>query len=256
MGAFHEGHLDLMREARKAKDLVVVSLFVNPTQFGKNEDFDSYPRDFERDREMAEGVGVDILFAPPVDEIYPGSSHLGEGTTIHVPEVTERWEGAVRPGHFDGVATVVAKLFNIVRPGVAYFGQKDLQQCAVVQRMVRDLNIPLKIEVIRTRREPDGLAMSSRNAYLSPSNRAIAPALYREITSVASVLQGEDQAGTEVDAVLSQARDNLASSGFSVDYVEWVDAGSLAPIRSKSPQSAIIAAARLGKTRLIDNVVF
>lgn len=251
MGAFHRGHLDLMRRAREANDIVVVSLFVNPTQFGKNEDFDRYPRDLDRDAAMAAEVGVDVLFAPPVEEIYPRP-----GSLIQVPEVTERWEGAARPGHFAGVATVVAKLFNIVRPDTAYFGQKDLQQCLVIRRMVDDLNFPLKLEFVPTTRETDGLAMSSRNVYLSETQRAVAPLLFAELSRCAYVFASQASVGTEIDREIERSRLALESSGFDVDYFERVSMTDMSPVRTVVDQSAMIVAARLGKTRLIDNVIF
>jgi pantoate--beta-alanine ligase len=251
MGAFHEGHLSLMRHARQFHDQVVVSLFVNPTQFGENEDFAKYPRDLTRDAALAAEEGVDIILAPTLSEIYPRKL----GSTIHVPEVTSRWEGEIRPGHFDGVATIVAKLFNIVRPEIAYFGQKDLQQTIVVRRMVSDLNMPLAIEVLPTARESDGLAMSSRNAYLSTEERSIAPGIYRELTRCRNFLQTTDATGTEVEDVLRRSRSSLEALGFRVDYFEWIDAESMEPVRQKNGATALIAAAGLGRTRLIDNVL-
>lgn len=248
MGAFHQGHLDLMRRAREESDQVVVSLFFNPTQFGKNEDFDKYPRDIDRDAEMARSVGVDVLFAPPVEEVYPNMPT----TTVSVPEVTDRWEGASRPGHFEGVATVVSKLFNMVTPDVAYFGQKDLQQCRVIQRMTCDLNFPLKIQICPTTREPDGLAMSSRNVYLSAEERSAAPVLFRELKRCSEILP---QSGTNVSAELGRSRDALATAGFSVDYFEWVRLDDLAPVDQRTEGTAMITAAKLGRTRLIDNVL-
>jgi pantoate--beta-alanine ligase len=250
MGAFHEGHLNLMRAARRSHDLVVVSLFVNPTQFGPGEDFRRYPRDLDRDAALAETIGVDILFAPSVEEVYP----VRPSTTIHVPVVTERWEGAVRPGHFDGVATVVAKLFGMVRPKAAYFGQKDLQQTVVVQRMVGDLNLPVAVEVLPTTREPDGLAMSSRNAYLTPEERAVAPAIYRELSRCRDVLMTRDGAAT-AESVLQGSRNALKDVGFVLDYFELVERNSLEPLGAHVDNSAIIAAGKLGKTRLIDNLL-
>lgn len=251
MGALHEGHLDLMRRGRQDVDQLVVSIFVNPTQFGKNEDYGRYPRNLERDAELVQGVGADILFTPTVDEVYPRTS-----PSIYIPEVTERWEGAFRPGHFEGVATVVAKLFNMVRPDVAYFGQKDLQQCAVIRRMTEDLNFPVGIVVCPTTREADGLAMSSRNAYLSEEERAIAPLLYEELTRCASIFGLSALSSTEVEHQLHQSRERLEENGFSVDYFEWVYPEDLAPARSRKDENAMIVAARLGKTRLIDNVIF
>ncbi|AIE87714.1 pantoate--beta-alanine ligase [Fimbriimonas ginsengisoli] len=251
MGAFHEGHLDLMRRARRETDIVVVSLFVNPTQFGKGEDFSRYPRDLDRDSAMAEGVGVDILFVPDVSEVYP---HL-PSTSIKVPEVSSRWEGAARPTHFEGVATVVGKLFNMVRPDIAFFGQKDLQQCAVIRRMVEDLYFSVRLEICPTTREADGLAMSSRNAYLSEDERRTAPALFRELTRCVNTFKSNSFVSTEVETELARSREELTSVGFDVDYFEWVSYDDLLPVRDTSQASAVIVAAKIGRTRLIDNIV-
>ncbi len=246
MGAFHEGHLSLMRVAKSHHDVAAVSLFVNPTQFGQGEDFERYPRNLDRDAEMAESAGVDILFAPDVSQMYPRKT-----TEIQVSGVTERWEGGHRPGHFTGVATVVAKLFNIVQPTAAYFGQKDLQQCLVIQRMVADLNLPVELKFEETVRESDGLAMSSRNVYLSDSNRAIAPNLYQELKNIRD---GVLVKSASVDSLLSSAINRLNAVGFTVDYLELVDLDTMAPIRDLEQDAAIIVAARLGSTRLIDNL--
>jgi pantoate--beta-alanine ligase len=234
-----------MRTAKRENECVVVSLFVNPTQFGPKEDFTRYPRNLERDAEMASQAGVDVLFAPPVSEMYPRVA-----ASIHVPEVTERWEGAVRPGHFDGVATIVCKLFNIVRPSVAYFGYKDLQQCLVIKRMVEDLNLPVELSFQETTREGDGLAMSSRNAYLSPEDREKAPEIHTQLEASCRSIRD----GKPVDEALVDARRQLESSGFSVDYLELVSLHTMEPLTHYTEGSAIIVAARLGKTRLIDNV--
>lgn len=251
MGAFHEGHLGLMRKARHENEQVVVSLFVNPTQFAAGEDFERYPRDLARDQALAEAQGVDILFAPDVDEMYGG----GPTTTIQVGELTERWEGAARPGHFDGVATVVAKLFNIVRPEVAYFGQKDLQQCAVIQRMVQDLNIPVHVSIEPTMREPDGLAMSSRNVYLSSEDRQRAPLLQAELMKLVEFAAQPEVTASSIDEAIHESWETLRNAGFAIDYLEMVDPDTLLPIRGNKPPYAAIVAARLGRTRLIDNVV-
>jgi pantoate--beta-alanine ligase len=246
MGALHEGHLSLIHQARRDCDLVVVSLFVNPLQFGEGEDFERYPRNEERDALMAEQAGADVLFMPTVQDIYPRPS-----TKVTVPVVSSRWEGEMRPGHFDGVATVVCKLFHIVAPQVAYFGQKDFQQCAVVRRMVEDLNMRVEIRICPTLREPDGLAMSSRNVYLNADERKIAPRLYAELQSAsARILDGR----LPVDEVLSMAKNELADAGFSVEYFALVDAESLEPLSEYRAPAALITAARLGRTRLIDNV--
>jgi pantoate--beta-alanine ligase len=246
MGAFHQGHLRLMRQAKSENDLCIVSLFVNPTQFGKNEDFDKYPRDLGRDALLAEEAGVDLLFAPSVAEVYPRI-----GTSIHVPGLTERWEGAVRPGHFDGVATVVCKLFNIVRPTVSYFGLKDLQQCMVIRQMCSDLNLPYKVSLEPTVREPDGLAMSSRNVYLDPNQRAIAPKIYEELLRSRRAIQE----GSTPRSVLDESRSNLESIGFTVDYFALVELPNMESAEILGVNQAIIAAAKLGTTRLIDNIL-
>jgi pantoate--beta-alanine ligase len=224
MGAFHEGHLSLFAAAREENDVVVASLFVNPAQFGPGEDLDRYPRDEERDMRLAEKAGVDILFAPTTEELYP----KGYDTWVDVGELGKRLEGEFRPGHFRGVATVCLKLFNIVRPQRAYFGQKDAQQAAVVKRMVSDLNLEVEIRVLPTVRDEDGLALSSRNAYLSPAERQAALALPRALAT-------KDHA---------QARNLLG--GLDVDYVEVADLDG---------QRVLAAAVHVGKTRLIDNIV-
>lgn len=247
MGALHEGHATLLRRSRAENDISVLSIFVNPTQFGPNEDYSRYPRTLESDLAIAESCGVDIVFLPSVEEMYP--NHL---VKVQVFGVTERWEGAKRPGHFDGVSTVVAKLFGMVLPTRAYFGQKDLQQCQVVQTMVTGLNLPIGVVVCDTVREVDGLAMSSRNRYLSPSERNLAPLLYQKLSeSRMSIVQGSSVAET-----LSSAVSALSANGFGVDYFEYVDLPTMAPIAAHQQDSALICAAKLGTTRLIDNVVF
>lgn len=244
MGAFHEGHLHLMREAKKDGRPVCVSLFVNPLQFGPAEDLSRYPRNEQRDFDLAEQQGVDVIFAPVPAEL---TDH--QNVSIHVKGLTERWEGAARPGHFDGVATIVAKLFNIVLPNVAYFGWKDLQQCLVIRQMVDDLNMPVRLEFLDTVRESDGLAMSSRNAYLSPEEREVAPRLYQTLQTASR----EIHADADIDGVLHSSRQSLAQSGFVVDYFELVSLRNLEPIRARS-DCALIVAAKLGTTRLIDNL--
>lgn len=247
MGAFHDGHLSLMREARRQNDLVVVSLFVNPTQFGANEDLSSYPRDEQHDAARAEQAGVDILFAPEASEIYPD----GFATSIHVSGVTEMLDGATRgPHHFDGVATVVAKLFGIVRPDVAYFGQKDAQQIAVVRRLVRDLDLDVRIEACPIVREPDGLAMSSRNVYLSPEPRAQATALNRALDAAAAVHESGERDG---ERMLDAARRVLTDAGITPEYLELRDALTLQPVTSVEADALLAVAARVGGARLIDN---
>ena len=248
MGAFHEGHLDLMRAARKECEEVVVSLFVNPTQFGPAEDFNRYPRDLERDAAMAEKVGVDLLFAPSPDEIYPRKT-----TSINVHEVSDRWEGASRPGHFSGVATVVCKLFNIVNPNRAYFGWKDIQQCLVIKRMVEDLNFSLELSFQETTREPDGLAMSSRNAYLSSDNRAVAPQIY---SALCALRTSANEGILKINQAIELEKSRLSALGFEIDYLTIVDLDTLAPVDSWRSNLVAIVAAKLGNTRLIDNLRF
>jgi pantoate--beta-alanine ligase len=235
-----------MRRAKAENDACVVSLFVNPTQFGKNEDFSKYPRDLQRDAELARQAGVDVLFAPTPEEVYPRPSSI-----VHVPDVTERWEGAYRPGHFDGVATVVCKLFNMVRPTVSYFGLKDLQQCMVIQRMTEDLNLPYALKFEPTVREPDGLAMSSRNVYLSEHHRTIAPLIYQELTRCKAAITK----GADVAEALGESREKLKEAGFEIDYFELVELPSMNPVPVCASNCAIIVTARLGTTRLLDNIL-
>jgi pantoate--beta-alanine ligase len=247
MGAFHEGHLSLMRRAREQCDRVVVSLFVNPAQFNEQADLDGYPRDERRDAALAAEAGVDYLFAPPVGQVYPP----GFATTVSVAGVTETLEGAGRGrGHFDGVATVVTKLFNIVSPDVAYFGQKDAQQVAVIRQFVSDLDMPVRIEACPTVREPDGLAMSSRNVALSPAERVRAAALHRALAAARdAVAAGErDAAAVKAGAIAA-----LASAGIEPEYFELVTADTLAPVRHIEGEVLALVAARVGATRLIDN---
>lgn len=249
MGAFHDGHLSLMRRARERCGCVVVSLFVNPTQFNERSDLDRYPRDEQRDATMAESVGVDLLFAPPVDEVYPA----GFATSVEVAGVSEPLEGAMRgPAHFRGVATVVAKLFNMVQPDDAFFGQKDAQQALLIKRMARDLDFPVHVEVCPTVREPDGLAMSSRNALLDPHSRQRATALSRALAAVErAVANGERDA----ERALAPARAVLAVEGIETEYLAAVSADTLAPVTTISGETLIPIAARVGSVRLIDNVI-
>jgi pantoate--beta-alanine ligase len=248
MGALHDGHLTLMREARKECDLLVCSLFVNPTQFGPNEDFGKYPRDETRDSEMASSVGVDVLFAPNVDEVYGGNT-----TSVLVKGVSDLWEGALRPGHFDGVATVVCKLFNMVGANVAYFGLKDLQQCAVVRRIVHDLNMRIELRFSDTVRESDGLAMSSRNAYLSSEDRSRAPLIYQTLSKCFDALR-QAKSPQETLQILHAGKTILEDEEFAVDYFALVDSNTMEPKDIPGTGDSIIVAARLGKTRLIDNI--
>jgi pantoate--beta-alanine ligase len=251
MGFFHEGHLALMREARERCDVVVVSLFVNPSQFGPGEDLDAYPRDEERDARLAEAEGVDVLFAPPLEEVYPG----GFGTTVSVHGLTEVLDGhpARRgQGHFDGVCTVVTKLLNMVQPDHAFFGQKDAQQAVVIRRLVRDLDIPVKVEVLATVREPDGLAMSSRNVYLSPDERERALALSRALQAA----EQEVAAGRrDAQDVLAAARKELDARGVEPEYLELRSADDLSPAARVDGRTLLAVAARVGRARLIDNTV-
>jgi pantoate--beta-alanine ligase len=249
MGALHEGHLSLIRRARLDNDLVVISLFVNPTQFAAHEDLGAYPRDEQRDAALAESAGADILFAPPVGEIYP----TGFSTTIHVSGITEVLCGAHRgPGHFDGVATVVAKLLNIVTPHAAYFGQKDAQQILVIRRLVRDLDIPVRIVACPIVREPDGLALSSRNVYLDAVARRRATALNRALDAAEmTVARGETSAG----AVLDAARSVLDAAGVEPEYLELRSAEDLHELDRVSGPALLAIAAQVGKARLIDNRV-
>jgi pantoate--beta-alanine ligase len=247
MGALHAGHMALVAEAKKRADRVAASIFVNPTQFGTGEDFGRYPRQEEQDARTLEDGGCDLLWTPSVHDIYPD----GFATKISVSGVTERWEGEVRPGHFDGVATVVAKLLLSVRPDVALFGEKDFQQLAVIRRMVADLDIPVEIVAVPTLREADGLALSSRNAYLLPDEREQAAVLPRTLQAARAAILG----GTPVMEVLREAKILLCDGGFSrVDYFALVDAGTLEPLDEPKGEMRLIAAAVIGATRLIDNI--
>jgi pantoate--beta-alanine ligase len=251
MGAFHDGHLSLIRRARQDCEVVVVTLFVNPTQFAPSDDLDAYPRDEQRDATLAEAEGVDILFAPPVEEVYPD----GFATTVTVGGITEMLEGHPTrrgPSHFAGVTTVVTKLFNMAGPDVAYFGQKDAQQTLVLRRLVRDLDIPVRIEVCPTVRDPDGLALSSRNSYLSESERAQALALSRALRAAdAAVEAGERNA----EAVLRAARAELDGAGIEPEYLELRSTTDLTPVERVNGSTLLAVAARVGRARLIDNVV-
>lgn len=248
MGAFHEGHLSLMRRARERCGFVVVSLFVNPTQFNERSDLDRYPRDEGRDAAMAEAEGVDILFAPPVDEVYGD----GFATTVEVAGVSEPLEGAMRgTAHFRGVATVVAKLFNMAQPDDAFFGQKDAQQALLIRRMARDLDFPVYVEVCPTVREADGLAMSSRNALLDPVSRQRATALSRALFAIErAVANGERDA----ERALGIGREILAAEGIEPEYLAAVSTETLEPAKVISGEVLIPLAARVGSVRLIDNV--
>ena len=253
MGYFHEGHLSLMRRARKDCDVVVVSLFVNPTQFGPNEDLEAYPRDEERDAQLAAAEGVDLLWTPDVAEIYPEGFDTAVEVGDSLAGVLEGDPKHRGRSHFRGVTTVVAKLFNSVQPDVAYFGRKDAQQALVIERMTRDLNFPVDIEVLPTIREEDGLALSSRNAYLSEEERERAAALSRALRAAeAAAERGEHS----VDALVEAVRAELRNSGIEPEYVEARDAENLTTLADLNGRPLLVAvAARVGKARLIDNVV-
>jgi pantoate--beta-alanine ligase len=249
MGALHEGHLSLVRAAKATCDAVAVSIFVNPTQFGPAEDLAKYPRQFDRDSELLKNEGVDLLFAPPVEEIYPEKSI----TWVLVEGLSEKLDGRSRPGHFRGVVTVVANLFNIVEPDTAFFGQKDAAQLAVIRRMVRDLNFPVEIVACPIVREPDGLAMSSRNVYLNPEERRRALVLHRSLQCVQETFRAGERNSAEL---VSAARQVLASEPQVVlDYFEAVDPDTLEPVERITQTTLIAIAARVGNTRLIDNVL-
>ena len=247
MGALHDGHLSLARAARAQSDRVIVTIFVNPKQFNNPDDLKKYPRTEAQDLALLEAEGVDVLFAPQPDEVYPD----GFATTVSVRGVSEPLEGANRPGHFDGVATVVSKLFGMTQAGRAFFGEKDWQQVQVVQRLVRDLNIPIKIIPCPTIRETDGLAMSSRNVRLSTAERAQAPALYAIMQRAAAAIR----AGSGIEAVLEAARAEVIEAGFrEIEYLELRDAETLAPVEDLAKPVRMLAAAWLGDVRLIDNM--
>lgn len=247
MGALHDGHLSLVKAGLAEADRVLVSIFVNPTQFGPNEDFAAYPRTEEADVGKLAGAGANAVYAPSVEEMYP----QGASTTVHVAGVSDGLCGTFRPGHFDGVATVVSKLLNQAQPDVALFGEKDFQQLQVIRRLVRDLDLPVVIRGVATLREADGLAMSSRNAYLSAAERATAPVLHRVLTDAAARLQG----GAAAQPVLKQGIEAILAAGFgSVDYLELRAAEDLAPLGRLDRPARLIVAARLGRARLIDNI--
>jgi len=249
MGALHEGHLSLVRRARRECERVAVSLFVNPTQFGPGEDFQRYPRDLPRDLALLEAEGVDTIFTPTVEEMYPE----GFSTWVTVERLAERWEGASRPGHFRGVATVVLKLLNLVRPDRAYFGEKDYQQLRVVERMVRDLNVPTTIVACPTVREPDGLALSSRNAHLSPGERRAATVLWRALTAARAGYERRERDGATLRRIAEGviAEEPLAR----LDYVAVADPTTLEPVARIGREGAVcLVAAWIGTIRLIDNL--
>jgi pantoate--beta-alanine ligase len=249
MGALHEGHLSLVRAARSSADIVAASIFVNPTQFGPNEDLAKYPRSFERDRDLLQSEGVELLFAPSVEEMYPA----GAVTWVTVEELSNKLDGRSRPRHFRGVTTVVSKLFHIVEPDVAFFGQKDAAQVAIIRRMVRDLNLPVHITVCPIVREPDGLAMSSRNAYLDPEQRKEALVLQRSLLVVQQLIeQGESSASNLIVAGRQEFADKPS---VRLDYFEIVNPDTLDPIQAIEDHALIAVAAYVGSTRLIDNLL-
>ena len=251
MGNLHEGHLALVKKAKTVADITLVSIFVNPLQFGPNEDLDKYPRTLHQDQQKLTTIGADYLFTPTSDEIYPNGK--AKQTQIIVPGITERHCGQSRPGHFAGVATVVCKLFNIVQPDTAIFGQKDFQQLAVIRKMVGDLCLPVSIIGLETSRDSDGLALSSRNQYLTPEERQIAAILYKTLCDSRDIMLKEPE---NWQKIAENAAKTLEDSGFRVDYFNICDAHSLTDPDAESCDFAILAAAFLGNTRLIDNVYF
>jgi pantoate--beta-alanine ligase len=249
MGYLHEGHLALVKQARIENSAVIVSVYVNPAQFGPREDFDAYPRELNRDLELLQEEGVDIVFVPSDEEMYPPEF----SSWVDVEKITERLEGASRPGHFRGVATVVAKLFNIVQPNKAYFGQKDAQQAAVIKRMVADLNMGVEIVVVPTFRESDGLAMSSRNIYLSPKERQAATILFKALTLARQLRQGGEKDAEKIRRQMTSfiQKEPLAR----IDYVSIADAETLEELNLIDRPALASLAVRIGKTRLIDNML-
>lgn len=249
MGNLHEGHISLVRKAGEAADVVVTSIFVNPMQFGASEDLDSYPRTLEDDQRQLEAAGNTLVFAPGVEEIYPQG--LVQQTKVVVPEVSDGHCGASRPGHFEGVATVVTMLLNMVQPDIAVFGEKDFQQLAVIRKLVRDLIIPVEVIGAPTVRETDGLAKSSRNGYLNESERAIAPAVYRALQDSADKL---GNGRSDFGAIEREATEALSAAGLRPDYFNIVNSDTLKPATAEDTELTILVAAFLGTTRLIDNL--
>ena len=249
MGHLHEGHLALVDEARRRADAVVLSIFVNPLQFGPSEDLDRYPRNLPRDRSLSEARGVDALFVPSVDEMYPPGMEI----RVAAGETAERWEGAARPGHFTGVLTVVAKLFHLVEPEVACFGQKDIQQLTLVRRMLQDLDWPVALAAVPTVRDPDGLALSSRNVYLSPAERADALSLSRGLRSAEAAWRGGERSAAALEGVVRASLG--AAPGVGAEYIAVVEPERLRPVESAAAGTIIAIAARVGGIRLIDNVI-
>jgi pantoate--beta-alanine ligase len=249
MGYLHEGHMALAKAAREENDFVIMSIFVNPTQFGPNEDYESYPRDLERDKKIAESVGVDVVFAPSAEEMYPTDG----GIRIHAGRQATILCGASRPGHFDGVLQVVTKLFHLAEPTRAYFGQKDAQQVAIVTTLVRDYNFPLEVRTVPIVREEDGLAKSSRNVYLSETERKEAPAIYKGL----KLAKEEYLSSNDAEKAVRAAKDYiLENTSGRIDYVELLSYPDLAPVDDSTEQLLLAAAVYIGKTRLIDNIIF
>ncbi|AAO54494.1 pantoate--beta-alanine ligase [Pseudomonas syringae pv. tomato] len=249
MGNLHSGHAALVSKAAQRADFVVASIFVNPLQFGPNEDLATYPRTLAADQEKLLQAGCNLLFTPGVEEMYPHG--MADQTLVSVPHLSQGLCGASRPGHFEGVATVVSKLFNMVQPDLAIFGEKDFQQLAVIRAMVRDLNMPIQIIGEPTVRADDGLALSSRNGYLDEAQRAAAPALYQAIRQTAEAISAGEQ---DFETLLNSKKQQLQAAGFRIDYLEIRNADSLRPTTAEDPDLVILAAAFMGKTRLIDNL--
>ena len=250
MGNLHDGHLALVHQACAAADTVVVSIFVNPMQFAENEDLDTYPRTMDDDLSALREAAVDLVLTPSTDDIYPDGS--ARHTAIHVPKLGEALCGMDRPGHFDGVCTVVYKLFRLVGPNIAVFGEKDLQQLLIIKKMVADLSLPIDIQSGATQRAEDGLALSSRNQYLSASERAVAPLLWQTLQSCAATLT--ETPDREPASIIDPARETLEQAGFTVDYLELRELSTLQLVDSGAQDCALFVAARLGDTRLIDNI--
>jgi pantoate--beta-alanine ligase len=246
MGALHRGHLSLVAASRAACDVTVVTIFVNPTQFGPGEDFGRYPRTLETDLRLIAGEGAEVVFTPGTHSMYG----VGHSTTVEVAGPAQRWEGEFRPGHFRGVATVVLKLFNLVQPDRAYFGRKDYQQSLVIRRMVADLDLPLTIEVCPTVREHDGLALSSRNVFLSPGERQRALAIFNGLQRVKQLVE---QGTRDAETLVNEMRQMLSAAELSIDYVAVADRETLEPITTLTGPAVALVAARVGSTRLIDN---
>ncbi|KAF0123665.1 MAG: pantoate--beta-alanine ligase [bacterium] len=250
MGFLHQGHLELMEEGKKRADILIISIFVNPTQFGVGEDLEKYPRDMKRDKDLAEGVGVDIIFAPSASEMYP----KGYQTYVNVEDVTRNLCGVSRPTHFRGVTTVVAKLFNIVKPHIAIFGEKDFQQLVTIRQMVKDLNFDIEIVGIPTVREKDGLAMSSRNAYLTPEERKAALSLNQAISEARNLFKSGERRS---ESILREVKKRIESESLTdIDYVKICDSQTLEYIKEIDRDAVLAMAVKVGRTRLIDNCTF